>query len=66
MTTNSVFSVIVASYVSSEDARADLSGLDDLYWSRPLSDYDAAVIITDAWSLRPMMQSHSIRVVKGA
>jgi hypothetical protein len=49
MTTNSVFSAIVASYVSSEEARADLSGLDDLYWTSPLSAFDAALIVTDAW-----------------
>lgn len=49
MTTNSVFSVIVASYISSEEARADLSGLDDLFWTSPLSAFDAALIVTDAW-----------------
>jgi hypothetical protein len=49
MTTNSVFSVVVASYISSEEARADLSGLDDLFWTSPLSAFDAALIVTDAW-----------------
>jgi hypothetical protein len=60
MTTNAVFSVIVASYVSSEDARADLSALDDLYWSRPLSDYDAALIVTDAWG-QVRVEAHKSR-----
>jgi hypothetical protein len=49
MTTDSVFTVIVASYVSSEDAREDLSRLRDRYWDSPLSAYDAALLVTDAW-----------------
>jgi hypothetical protein len=60
MTRNSVFSVVVASYVSSEDARADLTGLDDLYWTRPLSHYDAALIITDAWA-QVRVEAHTSR-----
>jgi hypothetical protein len=49
MTSKQVFEVIVASYVSSEDAREDLSRLRDRYWDSPLSAYDAALIVTDAW-----------------
>ena len=49
MTTNSVFTVVVGSYVSSEDAMSDLKGLDDVYYVRPFSAYDAALIVTDAW-----------------
>jgi hypothetical protein len=60
MTTNAVFSLVVASYVSSEDARPDLSGLDDLYWTRPLSDYDAALIVTDAWG-QVRVEAHTSR-----
>jgi hypothetical protein len=49
MTSKQVFEVIVGSYASSEDARADLSRLKDVYWSTPLSAYDAALLVTDAW-----------------
>ena len=49
MTSKQVFEVTVASYTSSEDARADLSRLKDVYWTSRLSAYDAALIVTDAW-----------------
>jgi hypothetical protein len=49
MTTTSAFAVVVGSYLSTEDARVDLSHLDDLFYESRLSAYDAALIVTDAW-----------------
>ncbi len=42
--------VIVASYITSEDAAVDLSALDDSYWQANLWAYDAAIVVTDAWN----------------
>jgi hypothetical protein len=52
--------VIVASYVSSVDAKADLSGLDNVFWDGKLASYDAALLATDAWS-QATISSHASR-----
>jgi hypothetical protein len=42
--------VIVASYLSSEEAASDLSALDDSYWRAVVETYDAVIVVTDAWN----------------
>ena len=42
--------IIVAAYVSSEEAMADFGGLEDFFWQLTLGSYDAVLLVTDAWN----------------
>ncbi len=42
--------VVVAAYLSSTDAQADVSRLDDSYWQGVIAAYEACLVATDAWA----------------